>query len=85
MHAITIALYHNELGSNPERISKTLMQYANKLNWHKIDFPASYEDYLLFEQFNSDIALTILYVPFGKKKPHALSIYLNIILQQKLK
>ena len=67
MHAITIALYHNELGSNPERISKTLMQYANKLNWYNIDFPASYEDHLLFEQFNSDIALTILYVPFGKK------------------
>ena len=23
-----------ELGSNPERISKKLMQYANKINWH---------------------------------------------------
>ena len=67
MHAITIALSHNELGSNPERISKKLMQYANKINWHNIDFPASYEDYVLFEQLNSDIALNILYVPFGKR------------------
>ena len=24
MHVITIALYHNELGSNPERISKKI-------------------------------------------------------------
>ena len=67
MHAITIALYHNELDSNPERISKKLMQYANKLNWHNIDFPASYEDYLLFEQLNSNKALNILYVLFSKK------------------
>ena len=67
MHVITVALYHNELGSNPERISKKLMQYANKINWHNIDFPASYEDYVLFEQLNSDIALNILYVPFGKR------------------
>ena len=43
------------------------MQYANKINWHNTDFPASYEDYVLFEQLNSDIALNILYVPFGKR------------------
>ena len=66
MYSIMIALYHNELGNNPERISKRLMQYANRFNWHEIDFPASHEDYVLFEQLNSDIALNILYVPFGK-------------------
>ena len=66
MYSITIALDHNELGSNPGRISKRLMQYANKINRHEIDFSASYEDYVLFEQLNSDIALNILYVPFGK-------------------
>ena len=67
MHVITVALYHNELGSNPEPISKKLMQYANKINWHNIDFPASYEDYVLLEQLNSYIALNILYVPFGRR------------------
>ena len=35
------------------------MQYANKINWNNIDFPASYEDYALFEQLSSDIALNI--------------------------
>ena len=60
------------------------MQYANKINWHEIDFPASYEDYVLFEQLNSDIALNILYAPFGKRNV-CLSIYLNTILQQRIK
>ena len=67
MYSITAGLYHDEIGKNVERISKKLMQYANKINWHNIDFPASYEDYVLFEQLNSDIALNILYVPFGKR------------------
>ena len=53
--------------SNPERISKKLTQYANKINCHSIDFTASYEDYVLFQQLNSDIALNILYVSFRKR------------------
>ena len=66
MHAITIALYHNELGTNPERISKKLLAIAQKFNWHEIDFPASYEDYVIFEKLNEDIALNVLYVPFDE-------------------
>ena len=44
MYAITIALYHKELGSNPERISKKLIEHIPLLNWHDIDFPASFND-----------------------------------------
>ena len=68
MHAITIALYHNEMGNNVGRISKKLMEYVNRLNWHEIDFPVSYEDYVLFETLNPDVALNVLYVPFNKIK-----------------
>ena len=32
MHAITISLYHKELGTNPERITKNLIAYAQKFN-----------------------------------------------------
>ena len=67
MHAITIALYHKELGSNPKRISKKLGIYAHSFNWHDINFPASFEDYAIFEKINEDIALNILYVPYGEK------------------
>ena len=61
----TIALYHDQLGSNPKRITEKLSIYTQAFNWHK--FPASYEDYAISEKLNEDIALNILYVPFNKK------------------
>ena len=63
---ITIALYHNELGTNPERITKKLIAYAQKFNWHEIDFPASFQDYVIFEKLNEDVALNVLYLPFNE-------------------
>ena len=67
MYAITIALYHKELGTNPERISKRLMEHIPLLNWHDIGFPVSYNDYIIFEKLNEDITLNIFYVPFNQK------------------
>ena len=66
MHATTIALYHKELGTYPEHITKKLIAYAEKFNWHEIDFPESYEDYAIFEKLNEDVALNVLYVPFNE-------------------
>ena len=66
MHATAIALYHNELGMNPEQISKKLLAYAQKFNWHEIDFPACFADYAIFEKLNQDIALNVLCVPFNE-------------------
>ena len=59
MYASTIALYHDVLGSNRERISQRLSIYTQAFNWHDIDFPASYEHYELFEKLNKDIALNV--------------------------
>ena len=67
MYATTIALYHKELGSNPERISKKLLEHIPLLNWHDIDFPASYNNYVIFEKSNEDIALNVLYIPYDQK------------------
>ena len=52
MYAATIALYHDLLGSNHERISQRLGIYTQAFNWHDIDFPASSEHYELFEKLN---------------------------------
>ena len=79
MYAATIALYHDRLGSNPERVSEKLSIYTQAFNCHDIDFPASYEDYALFEKLNEDIALNILYVPF-EKKIYVQNTYQNVIL-----
>ena len=67
MYAATIALYHDKIGSNPGRISQELSIYTRAFNWHDIHFPASYEDYVIFEKLNEDIALNMLYVPFEQK------------------
>ena len=67
MFAVTIALYHKEFSTNPERISKPLLEHVSKLNWNHIDFPASYKDYAIFEKLKEDIALYVLYVPFNQK------------------
>ena len=56
MYAIAIALFHEALGKNPGRISKKLIKYANAFNWHDIDFPTTYEDYITFERLNEAVA-----------------------------
>ena len=80
MYAATIALYHDKLGSNPERISQKLSIYTEAFKWHDIDSPASYEDYALFEKLN------ILYVPYEKKICiYVQNTYQNVILTQNIK
>ena len=66
MYSIAIALFHEALGNNPGRISKKLIEYVNAFNWHDIDFPATYDDYVLFEKLNDVVALNILYVPLNE-------------------
>ena len=66
MYGIAIALFHEALGKNPGRISKELIKYANAFNWHDIDFPTTYEDYITFERLNEAVAINILYVPLNE-------------------
>ena len=68
-YAVTIALNHQELGNDPQRISKRLISLTSKHNWNGLDFPVGYMDDLSkFERKNKDIALNILSVPYNKKK-----------------
>ena len=66
MYAIAISLFHEALGKNPDRISKKLIECTNPFNWHEIEYPASYDDYITFERLNPMVALNILYVPLNK-------------------
>ena len=67
MYAVTIALFHKEFGKNPGGISQNLRLYSTIFNWHDITFPTTYGDYTTFERLNSDVALNVLYVPFGEE------------------
>ena len=66
-YAITVALNHQNIDGNPERISK-LKQFINNYNWKDIEFPSRSKDWRKFEQNNSTIALNILYVPYNTQQ-----------------
>ena len=66
-YAVTIAIYHEKIGENLDRISNKLIKYTEKFDWNGIDFPASAPDYKRFEKLNEDIALNVMYVPFNEE------------------
>ena len=66
-YALTVALNHEEIGSNPQRISK-IKPFINTYNWKDIKFPSHSNDRKKFEQNNKTIALNIFFVPYNTKK-----------------
>ena len=68
-YAVTLALNHDKINRNPQRISK-IRPFIDQCNWQDIDFPATSKDWKRFEQNNESIALNILYVPHNTRKIH---------------
>ena len=66
-HSITVALNHQEIGNNPERISN-IKPFINKYNWKGIHFPARIKDWKKFEENNKEVGLNILYILPNIKK-----------------
>ena len=66
-YAIIAALHHQEIGRNPQRISK-LKPFIDNYNWKDIEFPSHSKDWKEFEQNNKRFALNILYVPYNTKQ-----------------
>ena len=56
--AIITAMKWEEIGNNPERISK-LKRYENEFNWEEIKYPVSFKDITKFEK-NNEISVNIL-------------------------
>ena len=59
-YAVTVALNHEEIGKNPERITK-IEPFINKYNWQGINFPSEKDDWKKIEKSNVKVALNILY------------------------
>ena len=68
-YAVTLALNHDKIDRNPQRISK-IRSFIDQYNGKDIDFPATSKDWKKFEQNNESIALNILYVPHNTGKIH---------------
>ena len=66
-YAITVALNHEKIFKNLQRISK-IKPFISQYEWKGIDFPSHSEDWKRFEQNNKTIALNILYVPYNTKQ-----------------
>ena len=66
-YAITVALNHDKINRNLQRISK-IKPFIEQYNWNGIEFPATSKDWKKFERNNESIALNVLYVPYKTKK-----------------
>ena len=66
-YAATVALNHEQIKNNPERISK-IKPFIDQYNWNEIDFPSHGKDWKKFESNNKSIALNILYVLYNTEK-----------------
>ena len=76
-YAITVALNHEKIDKNPQRITK-IRPFIDTCNWKDIKFPSDSNDWKKFEQNNRTIAPNILYVPCNtKQKPAYISKYNN--------
>ena len=58
-YAVTVALNHEQIKNNPERISK-IKPFINQYNWNDIDFPSQGKGWKKSESNNKSIALNIL-------------------------
>ena len=81
-YSATVALNHEEIAKNPQRITKT-KPFVNKRNWKGINFPSEKDDWKKFEKNNTTIAINILY---AKMKKYILLMFQNItqIVKNKL-
>ena len=66
-YAITAALNHEGIRSDPQRIS-TLEPFIDNYNWKDIEFPSHSMEGKKFERNNNTIALNILFVPYNTKQ-----------------
>ena len=59
-YALTVALNYEEIGKNPERITK-IKTFINKCKWKGINFSSEKGDWKKFEKSNVTIALNVLH------------------------
>ena len=60
-YAANVALSYEEIKWNPERVSN-IKSFINKYNWKGINYPSKINNWRTFEEYNSTIALNILYI-----------------------
>ena len=66
-YAITMALNHEQIKKDPQRITKT-KPFIDQYNWKEINFPPHKRDWKEFEKNNKKLVRNILYVPYNTEE-----------------
>ena len=66
-YPLTLALNHEKIKTNPDRISK-ITSFIDQYTWKEINFPSHKKDWKKFESSYKSIPLNILYVPHNTKE-----------------
>ena len=61
-YALTVALNHQNIGKNPQIITK-IKSFIDRYNWEETDFASHSKVWKKFEQNNKTIALNVLFAP----------------------
>ena len=65
-YVVTVALNHQSINNNPERITK-IKPFIGQYNWKDIEFPSHMNDWKKFSS-NNKSAFNILYMPHNTKE-----------------
>ena len=76
-YAITVALNHERIKNDPQRISK-IKSFIDQYEWKGIEFPSHSKDWKNFEQNNKTIALNILFAPYNTGEKNRACIQIKI-------
>ena len=66
-YPLTLALNHEKIKTNPDRISK-ITSFIDQYTWKEINFPSHKKDWKKFESSYKSIPLNILYVTHNTKE-----------------
>ena len=66
-YALTVALNHQNIVNNPQRISK-IKPFIDQYHWKEISFLSHQKDWKKFELNNKSIAINNLYVPYNTEE-----------------
>ena len=66
-YAVTVALNHEQIKKNPQRISN-IKPFTDQYDWKETNFSSNKKDQNKFEKNIKTIALNILYVPYWRNK-----------------
>ena len=81
MDAVILALYSKTIGKNNTR-PKNIRKYSDTINWDKINFPSTDQDYITLEKNNANVSLNVFKID-DEKRLRYIYIYQSTLNERK--